>query len=198
MTSSPIATTSSGRRTDSSERSPSRTSPSLPGSISTKAPKDVRRVTLPVYVSPSSTSLVRFSIMALAFWACSSSGEPIKTVPSSSTSILQPVSSMMERMTRPPGPITAPILSCGIDMRNMRGANGESSGLTSGMVSRILLSMNRRASWAWERAASMISMVIPLTLMSIWRAVMPFSVPATLKSMSPMASSRPAMSVRIR
>ncbi len=43
----------------------------------------------------------------------------------------------------------------------------------------------------------MISGVIPLTLMSIWRAVIPSVVPATLKSMSPMASSMPAMSVRM-
>jgi hypothetical protein len=34
------------------------------------------------------------------------------------------------------------------------------------------------------------------TLMSIWRAVIPSAVPATLKSMSPRASSMPAMSVR--
>ncbi len=32
--------------------------------------------------------------------------------------------------------------------------------------------------------------------MSIWIDVMPFSVPATLKSMSPSASSEPRMSVR--
>ena len=43
----------------------------------------------------------------------------------------------------------------------------------------------------------MISSVMPLTLMSIWIAVMPSVVPATLKSMSPRASSMPWMSVRI-
>ncbi len=31
----------------------------------------------------------------------------------------------------------------------------------------------------------MISRVMPATLISIWSEVMPFSVPATLKSMSP-------------
>ena len=36
----------------------------------------------------------------------------------------------------------------------------------------------------------------PVILMSIWSAVIPFSVPATLKSMSPRWSSTPAMSVR--
>ncbi len=42
----------------------------------------------------------------------------------------------------------------------------------------------------------MISIVRPSILMSIWIAVMPCSVPATLKSMSPSASSDPRMSVR--
>ena len=41
----------------------------------------------------------------------------------------------------------------------------------------------------------MISRDRPLTLMSICSAVMPLRVPATLKSMSPSWSSRPAMSV---
>ena len=36
---------------------------------------------------------------------------------------------------------------------------------------------------------------MPLILMSIWMAVMPSLVPATLKSMSPRKSSRPWMSV---
>ena len=36
---------------------------------------------------------------------------------------------------------------------------------------------------------------MPLILMSIWMAVMPCAVPATLKSMSPRKSSRPWMSV---
>ena len=36
---------------------------------------------------------------------------------------------------------------------------------------------------------------MPLTLMSIWRAVMPSVVPVTLKSMSPIESSLPRMSV---
>ena len=38
----------------------------------------------------------------------------------------------------------------------------------------------------------------PVTFMSICRAVMPFSLPATLKSMSPRKSSMPWMSVRMR
>ena len=41
----------------------------------------------------------------------------------------------------------------------------------------------------------MMSNVTPVILMSICSAVMPRSVPATLKSMSPRWSSTPAMSV---
>ena len=44
-------------------------------------------------------------------------------------------------------------------------------------------------------ATSMISLVMPWILMSICSAVMPRSVPATLKSMSPRWSSSPRMSV---
>ena len=61
-------------------------------------------------------------MMLIAFCAISSLGEPMKTVPSSSMSIEQCVSSMIERITRPPGPITMPILSCGTLIRYMRGA----------------------------------------------------------------------------
>ncbi len=42
----------------------------------------------------------------------------------------------------------------------------------------------------------MIASLMPLTLMSICRAVTPSRVPVTLKSMSPKASSLPRMSVR--
>ena len=43
----------------------------------------------------------------------------------------------------------------------------------------------------------MISCVTPVILMSIWSAVIPSLVPATLKSMSPRWSSAPWMSVRM-
>ena len=42
-----------------------------------------------------------------------------------------------------------------------------------------------RPSFAWARATFMISSVMPAILMSICSEVMPSSVPATLKSMSP-------------
>ena len=41
------------------------------------------------------------------------------------------------------------------------------------------------------------SIFSPVIFMSIWRAVIPRSVPATLKSISPKKSSIPWMSVRI-
>ncbi len=52
----------------------------------------------------------------------------MKTVPSSSMSILVPVSSCRARIILPPGPMIAPILSIGILMTGMRGACGLSSG----------------------------------------------------------------------
>ena len=52
-------------------------------------------------------------------------------------------------------------------------------------------------SCACARACFIISNVIDVILISIWRAVIPFAVPATLKSISPRWSSSPIISVRI-
>ena len=57
--------------------------------------------------------------------------------------------------------------------------------------------MKARPSLACMSAARRMSTDRPLALLSICIAVMPFSVPATLKSMSPRKSSRPWMSVRM-
>ncbi len=62
------------------------------------------------------------------------------------------------------------------------------------MTSAILPRMNVRPSLACVSASRRMSKVTPVILMSIWSAVIPFSVPATLKSMSPRWSSTPAMS----
>ena len=59
------------------------------------------------------------------------------------------------------------------------------------MLSRI----DSRASRACDSACRSRSRETPVILMSICRAVMPSSVPATLKSMSPRWSSAPWMSV---
>ena len=60
------------------------------------------------------------------------------------------------------------------------------AGIAMGLITVFILSrINRRASLACTRAFSTTSMVIPLSLVSICIAVMPSSVPATLKSISP-------------
>ena len=75
--------------------------------------------------------------------------------------------------------------------------------LTSGLGSAItgfmmLFRMYILASLVRAIASSTIGLVRPWILISIWMAVMPFSVPATLKSISPKQSSMPWMSVRTR
>ena len=77
------------------------------------------------------------------------------------------------------------IFSGRILMVTKRGAYGDSSARGALMVSAILPSTCSRASRAWASACRMMSMETPAILMSICSAVMPFSVPATLKSMSP-------------
>ena len=60
----------------------------------------------------------------------------------------------------------------------------------------ILSMMKKRPSLACWIAPAMVSMLIPLIFMSICIAVTPTRVPATLKSMSPRASSTPWISLR--
>ena len=55
------------------------------------------------------------------------SADETETVPSSWMSILVPVSSWIDRIILPPGPMTAPIFSGLILTRSTRGANSESS-----------------------------------------------------------------------
>src|SRR3989442_1493607 len=87
------------------------TSPSTPGSTSTKAPKSMIFLTLPMYSLPTSTSSVIWFTRVIAFWADASSLEAIVTVPSSCTSIFTPQVATMSRMTLPPGPMTSRIFS---------------------------------------------------------------------------------------
>ena len=85
--------------------------PSLPGAYSTNAPKDMMRTTLPVNTSPTCRSLAMPSMILRAFFAASSSSVAMNTLPSSSMSILTPVSSMILLMVLPRGPTTSPIFS---------------------------------------------------------------------------------------
>ena len=59
----------------------------------------------------------------IAFSAASASTAAMEMVPSSSMSILAPVSSIIPRITLPPVPITSRILSGSIFIVTMRGAH---------------------------------------------------------------------------
>ena len=107
------------------------------------------------------------------------------TEPSSSMLISAPLSATILRMFFPPGPISAPIMSVGIFRVVRRGAYGDSSVRGVEIASAILPRMCMRPSRACSRALRMMSSEIPRILMSIWHAVIPSFVPATLKSMSP-------------
>ena len=156
----------------------------------------MRRVTVPRYRAPISTSRVRDSIQLIALRAFSPETAAISTVPSSSTLISVPVSSWIFRIMEPPLPMISRIFSGLILILVMRGAKSlivsRAVGRTSSILSRIVI----RAAWAFSSPCRMIASLMPVTLMSIWRAVIPSRVPVTLKSMSPNASSLPRMSVR--
>jgi hypothetical protein len=115
-------------------------------------------------------------------------------VPSSSIEISAPVSSWIWLIILPLGPITSPILSTGTFTVITRGAFGD---ISSGpeIASAITPRMCSRASRAWVSAAASTEAGIPSSLVSSWIAVTNSLVPATLKSMSPKASSAPRMSV---
>ena len=112
-------------------------------------------------------------------------------------SIWASYSSWRARTVSPPFPISSPIFSGSIWIVEMRGACLESSVRGDSITFAISPRMNSRATLACASASRMISNVTPVILMSICSAVMPRSVPATLKSMSPRWSSTPAMSVRM-
>ena len=136
-------------------------------------------------------------IISWAFCADSAPTAVINTLPSSWISICTPVSSIIFLIVFPPGPITSRILSVGIFILFTRGAYGDNSLFGSLIHSIILLKINSRPRFAWARAAAKISLLRPSTLISIWIAVIPSGVPATLKSISPRASSIPWISVKI-
>ena len=135
--------------------------------------------------------------MARAFSPASPPTAEMVTRPLSSMLILAPVASWIPRMVLPLGPMTSPILSGLICIVKIRGAYWDSSVRGSGSALAISFRMWRRPFRAFSSACFMMSRSRPRILMSIWIEVMPFSVPATLKSMSPSASSQPRMSVRM-
>ena len=100
-------------------------------------------------------------------------------------------------MTLPFGPMTSPILSIGSSIDTILGALLATSGRGSEMAAFITARMRGRASFAWCRAFDKTSAGRPSIFVSSCRAVTASAVPATLKSMSPNASSAPRMSVRV-
>ena len=105
-----------------------------------------------------------------------------------------PVSSWIWLIILPFGPMTSPILSTGTFTAMTRGAFGDISSGTS-MASAMTSRIARRASRAWFSAPARTDAGMPSSLVSSWIAVTNSRVPATLKSMSPKASSAPRMSV---
>ena len=136
-------------------------------------------------------------IISIALLAASVLTAAMKIRPVSSISILAPDSSTIFLIILPPGPITLLIFSGSTLMVVIFGAYGESSARGAEMHSIILLMMNSRPRLACANAWVKISLLIPSILISIWIAVIPLSVPATLKSISPRASSKPWMSVKM-
>src|SRR2546430_1943338 len=114
-------------------------------------------------------------ILSSAFCIASPSEDATSTVPSSSTSILTPVSSVMPRITLPPGPIRSRMRSGLMWMVTMRGACVESSPRGRASVWFMTPRMWRRARRASSSACSMMARVTPATLMSICTPVMPVS-----------------------
>ena len=121
----------------------------------------------------------------------------VPTTPSSDTDTSAPVSDVIVLMTLPFGPITSPILSIGISKLMIFGAVSRTSARGSAIAASITSRIFMRASRAWSSACASTSAGRPSILVSSCSAVTKSRVPATLKSMSPKASSVPRMSVSV-
>ena len=139
--------------------------------------------------------MVLIHLSAIGIFA--SNPPKIFTIPSDSISILVFVLSIISLITLPPVPMTAPILSVLILKVTSLGTRLESSLLGWLITFFISPKICKRPSFACARAVSNTSRGKPLLdLISIWIAVMPSSVPVTLKSIKPKASSNPEISER--
>ena len=164
-----------------------------------KAPYLARLTTSPSYSwfnSGSSGSIIAITI-SLAVSKDSCSVEPKVRIPSSSISTLAPVSSSIFLIFLPLGPITSPILSFGNSIDSNLGALPDNESAGSEMVSSIMSKIWCLASFACSKAFLKISDGKPSIFISNWRAVITPLVPATLKSISPNASSAPKISVSV-
>ena len=154
-------------------------------------------VTTPEKISPSWTFLVKPSMIFWASSAAAPSWEAIVTMPPSSISIFVLVLSVIPLMVLPPGPITVPISSGSILKLKSLGAWGDNDSWGLSIASCIFSKICNLAGRAFLIASEITDTGNPVIFISICNAVIPFSVPATLKSISPRKSSIPWMSVRI-
>ena len=153
--------------------------------------------TLPVKICPASKSVAMILTMSAAssmlFWSM----PQIDTEPSSVMSILTPVRSMIVLMVFPLWPTTSPIFCGSIWIWMIFGAYSPTDLRGAAMHFSITsVKMYSLASFVRLIASSTIGLVSPWILISIWIAVIPSCVPATLKSISPKKSSSPCISVR--
>ena len=133
---------------------------------------------------------------AASIWALSRAPTvTVPTGPSPSTDTSAPVSCSMARIVLPLGPMISPTLSPGTSKLTIFGAVGPTSDRGREIASSITSRICMRASLAWASARASTSAGMPSIFVSSWRAVTKSAVPATLKSMSPKASSAPRMSV---
>ena len=127
------------------------------------------------------------------------SSPQIETAPSSVISILTLVRSISVLIVFPRCPTTSPIFCGSICIWIILGAYLPTSSLGSLIAGSITSSrIYILASLVRRIASSTIGLVSPWILISIWIAVIPSFVPATLKSISPKKSSRPWISVSTR
>ena len=124
-------------------------------------------------------------IISIALLDASSLSDATETFPSSSTSIVAPVSWIIFFITLPPGPIKAPIFSLSIIIVVILGAYSDNSFLGAFIVSIILFRINSLAGFACFTIRLIRSMLMPSILRSICKAVTPESVPVSFRSISP-------------
>ncbi len=111
------------------------------------------------------------------------------TVPSSSMLISTPKYFCISWIVSPPLPMTIPIFSGLIFIEMRAGACLETSERGLSIDLSMPWRINSRAPFACSNTSRTMASVRPSIFVSIWSAVIPLRVPATLKSISPRKSS---------
>ena len=124
-------------------------------------------------------------IHSTAFSAACSFSAVINMLPLSSISIVTSHFSIISLITLPPVPITSRIFSGLICKIKILGAHFESLSRAPGKTFSISLRIFCLLSFAFSNVSLIIFSLIPEILTSICIAVIPWLVPATLKSISP-------------